>query len=437
MDTKQIKTIAVEKLFGQYDYKLTLPNVVIDDNVFVLYGDNGTGKSTILRLTYHLLCSELGKSHKTYMANVAFKLFYVEFNDGTKISAERSEDTEELIGGYAIKYEKGDEEISTEMPCDWNEDSHRYTISFSSSLTDSKKNFYQILHRLREINVYYIPDNRNTDNREPLEFRHRRQFSSSDPVENEMIQLKEWIISQALEASKKGEEGTSTVYSKILSKLGSRKTKDQKPMTVETMTEEIDNLEKRSKSYAQMGFIPESNYDDIKTKLLKVSKKNIEAAGNILQPYLEIQKRRLDALDNLFDTVIFLTQSLNDYLYKKQVVYFLHEGFRFYQQDKDTPIKIDPRNEIKVRNLSSGERQLLSIFSMVIRMSNSCPIIIIDEPEISLNIKWQRRLLSTLNYFVRGSKAQFVVATHSFEILSSHSENTVKVGESYLPKEDE
>ena len=74
---------------------------------------------------------------------------------------------------------------------------------------------------------------------------------------------------------------------------------------------------------------------------------------------------------------------------------------------------------------------------MVIRMSNTCPIIIIDEPEISLNIKWQRRLLSTLNYFVRDSKAQFVVATHSFEILSSHSDNTVRVGESYLPKEND
>lgn len=437
MKSKQIRTIAVEKLFGQYDYMLTLPNTALEDNVFVLYGDNGTGKSTILRLTYHLLCSELGHSHKTYIANVAFKLFYVEFDDGTKVIAERNEDAEDMVGPYVIKYEKGDEEIYSDMPCDWNEDNHRYTISFSSSLTDSKKNFYQIMHKLRDVNVYYIPDNRNSDNREPSEFRHRRQFASNDPVENEMIQLKEWIISQALEASKKGEEGTSTVYSKILSKLGSRNKKDEKPMTVEAITEEIDNLEERSKSYAQMGFIPESDYDDIKAKLNKVSKKNIEAAGNILQPYLEIQKKRLDALDNLFDTVIFLTQSLNDYLYKKQVVYFLHEGFKFYQQDNDSPIKIDPKNEIKIRNLSSGERQLLSIFSMVIRMSNSCPIIIIDEPEISLNIKWQRRLLSTLNYFVRDSKAQFVVATHSFEILSSHSENTVKVGESYLPKEDE
>lgn len=437
MKTKQIKTIAVKKLFGQYDYKLTLPNAAVDDNVFVLYGDNGTGKSTILRLTYHLLCSELGQSHKTYIANVAFKQFYLEFDDGTKVSAERNDDVEDLIGGYSIKYEKGDEIIYSEMPCNWVEESHRYTISFSPSVTDSKKNFYQVMDKLRDVNVYYISDNRNTDKREVGDYRHRRQFFSNDPVENEMNQLKEWIISQALEASKKGEEGTSSFYTKILSKLGGRKRKDEKPMTIESMTDEIENLERRSRSYAKMGFIPESNYDEIKTKLSKVSKKNIEAAGNILQPYLEIQKKRLDALDNLFDTVFFLTQSLNDYLYKKQVAYFLHEGFKFYQQENDSTTKIDPKNEIKIRNLSSGERQLLSIFSMVIRMSNTCPIIIIDEPEISLNIKWQRRLLSTLNYFVRDSKAQFVVATHSFEILSSHSDNTVRVGESYLPKEND
>lgn len=436
MKTKQIKSIAVEKLFGQYDYKLTLSNVVKDDNVFVLYGDNGTGKSTILRLTYHLLCSELGQAHKTYIANVAFKHFCLEFDDGTRISAERGEENEDLIGGFTIKYVKDNEYISSRMPCGWDEDSHKYTISFSS-LSESKKDFYQIINKLKEINVYFIPDNRNTDSRDLSEFRNRRHFTSNDPVELEMIQLKEWIISQALEASKKGEEGTSAVYSKILSKLGDRNKKDEKPMTVETMEEEIERLEERSKSYAQVGFIPESNYSDIKAKLSTISKQNIEAAVNILQPYLEIQKKRLDALDNLFDTVFFLTQSLNDYLYKKRVVYFLHEGFKFYQWDKDSSFNSNSKDEIKVKSLSSGERQLLSIFSMVIRMSNTCPIIIIDEPELSLNIKWQRRLLSTLNYFVRDSKAQFVVATHSFEILSSHSENTVRVGESYIHKEDE
>ena len=74
MITRKIKTIAVEKLFGLYDYTLTIPSTA-EDNVFIIYGDNGTGKSTMLRLAYHLLASESGHSHKTVLANAAFNFF--------------------------------------------------------------------------------------------------------------------------------------------------------------------------------------------------------------------------------------------------------------------------------------------------------------------------------------------------------------------------
>lgn len=153
-----------------------------------------------------------------------------------------------------------------------------------------------------------------------------------------------------------------------------------------------------------------------------------------MEPYLETQKNRLDALDYLFETISFFCQSLNDYFYKKHVIYSVNEGFKFYQNNNDSPLLINKKDEISVKKLSSGERQLLRLFSMVIRKSNVCPIIIIDEPEISLNIKWQRCLLETLNFFVRNSDAQFVVATHSFEILSSHLDNTVKVGEPFISR---
>lgn len=70
MDARKIKTISVEKLFGMYDYSLTVPSPTID-NVFIIYGDNGTGKSTVLRLAFHLLTSEMGNYHRTYIASGA------------------------------------------------------------------------------------------------------------------------------------------------------------------------------------------------------------------------------------------------------------------------------------------------------------------------------------------------------------------------------
>jgi predicted ATP-dependent endonuclease of OLD family len=288
---------------------------------------------------------------------------------------------------------------------------------------------------MKDMNVFYISDNRNEWDQEQDDINHRKYQQPKDPVEKEMNLLNDWIISQALEASKKGEEGTSEIYVKILSKLGKKK-QEESSMTLEDISKEIELLDSRAKSYAQMGFIPDTDYSEVKSKLNKVLELNKEPAANILTPYLEIQKNRLDALDNLFKTITYFCDSLNEYLYKKRVYYSVSRGFLFYQMvdgENELPKLVKSKNEIDIKRLSSGERQLLRLFGMVIRNSQAAPIIIIDEPEISLNIKWQRRLLSTLSFFVRNNEAQFLIATHSFEILSSHIDNTVKLGDSYFP----
>lgn len=434
MNTKQIKTILVEKLFGLYDYTLTIPSTA-KDNVFILYGDNGTGKSTILRLAYHLLSSEAGRAHKTYLANITFKSFVIIFENETRISAKRANNNGQLIGNYSLEYKSGIEQLQCNLRCEWSEVEHKYFIRYGS-LEDKTRNSYdKILEKMKDMNVFYISDNRNEWDQEQDDINHRKYQQPKDPVEKEMNLLNDWIISQALEASKKGEEGTSEIYVKILSKLGKKK-QEESSMTLEDISKEIELLDSRAKSYAQMGFIPDTDYSEVKTKLNKVLELNKEPAANILTPYLEIQKNRLDALDNLFKTITYFCDSLNEYLYKKRVYYSVSRGFLFYQMvdgENELPKLVKSKNEIDIKRLSSGERQLLRLFGMVIRNSQAAPIIIIDEPEISLNIKWQRRLLSTLSFFVRNNEAQFLIATHSFEILSSHIDNTVKLGDSYFP----
>jgi len=51
----------------------------------------------------------------------------------------------------------------------------------------------------------------------------------------------------------------------------------------------------------------------------------------------------------------------------------------------------------------------------------------IDEPEISLNIKWQRRLLPALRECAGQNPVQYLFATHSFEILAQCRDNTIKL----------
>jgi predicted ATP-dependent endonuclease of OLD family len=51
----------------------------------------------------------------------------------------------------------------------------------------------------------------------------------------------------------------------------------------------------------------------------------------------------------------------------------------------------------------------------------------IDEPEISLNIKWQRNLIKALVDITDGESTQFIFASHSMEILSVHLDKVIRL----------
>lgn len=78
---------------------------------------------------------------------------------------------------------------------------------------------------------------------------------------------------------------------------------------------------------------------------------------------------------------------------------------------------LNKRNEIVVKNkdisyLSSGEQQILILFSYIAFNSNKGQVFIIDEPELSLHIKWQENFLEKLD-IITPKGTQLILATHS------------------------
>lgn len=78
-------------------------------------------------------------------------------------------------------------------------------------------------------------------------------------------------------------------------------------------------------------------------------------------------------------------------------------------------------NKIDVDYLSAGEKQILSFLAYNSFYSNA--LIVIDEPELSLHIDWQRALLPALEK--QGSTNQIIVATHSPFIYANYPEKEV------------
>jgi len=71
--------------------------------------------------------------------------------------------------------------------------------------------------------------------------------------------------------------------------------------------------------------------------------------------------------------------------------------------------------KLSVKNLSSGEKQMLIILLTVLLQKREEYVVVMDEPEISLHIHWQYALI---DYLLRlNPNAQFILSTHSPSIF--------------------
>lgn len=108
MDLEQapisIVRIDVEKLFGKYTYSLPDEDIRQENysSLLIMYGDNGCGKTTVLKLLFHVLSPALRRGHRSFIARVPFKSFSVLLADGTRITVRRKDDN--LIGPYQFLF---------------------------------------------------------------------------------------------------------------------------------------------------------------------------------------------------------------------------------------------------------------------------------------------------------------------------------------------
>jgi len=120
----------------------------------------------------------------------------------------------------------------------------------------------------------------------------------------------------------------------------------------------------------------------------------------------------LDYKNKNLESISQLVEVFNKHLYR---------GKRIEITNKSAKIVLDKvtQKEHSLDKLSSGERHLLTLLTVVLVFGASRDFILIDEPEISLNMEWQRDLLPLLNELSPG--AQIIVATHSPSIANRNT----------------
>ncbi len=90
-------------------------------------------------------------------------------------------------------------------------------------------------------------------------------------------------------------------------------------------------------------------------------------------------------------------------------------------EENELEATTDSGKILSVRGLSSGEKQLVIILGEALLQRSSPWIYIADEPELSLHVLWQEKLIENLRRL--NPYAQIVCATHSPDVVSTFSSN--------------
>jgi energy-coupling factor transporter ATP-binding protein EcfA2 len=440
--SRSIRRISVTKLFGMYNYDLYVPDASAgSEKIFILYGDNGSGKTSILKIAFHLLAPEDQSGHKSEVAPIPFKRFEIELHNNTLIWAERSKGN--LTGGFMMGVKvKGRKERTVEFVA-----VEENSIRATSKKHDAQiKAFLTYLGKL-DISLYLLSDDRtirlagreDRDSLYDIEYgeewiymeaesrariRRRHQINPEQISQHRLAQsisrAEVWIRSKAIQGSSIGESNVNTLYSEILRRIISlpKVTKIAEKDTKKKIDERLSKLETECKQYSQYGLLPKFSGREIMKAVSSAPPGQIEIITNVLNPYLESLEKKLEALTEVYTRVNSLVSIINRFLTNKLFSYDLHRGIA---------ISSDDGTSLSPFMLSSGERHLLLLFCNSFVAVDRPSILMIDEPELSLNIKWQRKLIVSLLDCIGDSPVQYLLATHSMELLAQHRDRVAKL----------
>lgn len=459
MNSQLISSIHIENLFGLYTYSLPQDDTLCDASI--LYGDNGVGKSTILRLVFHLLSPAKERGHRNALYNEHYKSLTVTLASGITLSASKEEELvvtrttkkHNLVLGLTIK--KNDKIIAA-----WdfipqnqrNEEDFWFQITQNLSQKSTKKTNVKYgiseehigeepyLSALFEYapTIFMLNADRRLDSDsisdpgDEVELRRFMRLEEAKRLKDLIARSRQialvqalssanrWISNKAVISANRGSENVHSVYVDVLNRLISS-SEHQKPeieINLKDLKAMLSAIESRTQELSIYELATPLSTLEFRKSLSTHSPEKKTLAADLLSPYIKSLMSRLSAIDSIYQVIDKFIKTINSFLTDKEISYKVSQGFSI-SNSRNQPLDPD--------QLSSGEQQLLLLFCYILTGRDKPCIFMVDEPEISLNIKWQRKLIQSLLDITEGSDIQFIFASHSMELLAQHRNRVVKL----------
>lgn len=421
MQLKQspISKFSIKKLHGERDI-----NIDFSDSVKILIAENGAGKTTVLNALYNLVAGNFQKLRKTNFSEIS-----VEFSSGNNISLTQSDFkwmAEDLLIQSGIF-----NHFKNLLPVDHIQELHdmfvqsdRAVLQSSSYFIEAKKRFNVddnnliawldiLVRELAPISLYgpRLMNARAVIEKEfPYDLIYLPTYRR---IEEDLKNLGEPMANRSLDRNviQFGMGDVTAKFKEITSEIKNSSIRWFARVNGQMLTQLISGVDVNDEMRASL-----SSTDALKIVLDRVGDNitpenkahiiNLVANQEILEnaslSYFMANLMKVYEQQKENDKAIkTFTDVCNMYLVDKEVVY------------NESSVEIDivrKKNKLPVmiETLSSGEKQIISLFSRLFLEKHRSVAIFFDEPELSLSLEWQKQLLP---HIIQSDICEFLFCT--------------------------
>ena len=138
----------------------------------------------------------------------------------------------------------------------------------------------------------------------------------------------------------------------------------------------------------------------------------------VLSLYADDMKKKLEAYSDIQGKLQLFLNIINSRFDNKQCVISKENEFKFITYELYGRTK--RARELAPTLLSSGEQNEFVLFYELLFNCSEKNFILIDEPELSLHVKWQQKMIDDLLSICNQNKLNILIATHSPDLIGNH-----------------
>ena len=431
-----IESFKITKLWG---YREDI-NLTFNNDVNVLIGVNGSGKTTVLNLLNSILSLDISR-----ILNVNFEYAEIHLRDFKDSSVLRTVKVDAANRLLRLRLDEKETNIDTESITGHRFTEHRRQLGKGNTLPERlpgrfvrrtivPEKFYDELTSL--VPIVWLPISRHL----PTVVGEEERYTRRDPpesVDSRIPQLLNYDLSRyynglTAQLSERYREFEHQVLSVILYSKGDDQLQsilDSLPSSLPTKAEK-EQLLRALETTKLSGKGMRSRIDEHFAVAEKVVKRTRENPGvfedeDILvlpliprtQAMVKYAGKLEEDRENIFAPLRF---------YEKTVNSFLEDKFIEIDGSGELKIRLSSSLELDWHLLSSGEKQILILLTQAFLRIDEPVVYIADEPELSLHVTWQEKLLESL--VTLGGQKQIIVATHSPDIVGKYQDKVIELG---------